>query len=312
MPMLRKSAIAAALLPFCAAAPAIAQNAPPTPVRIDPIKVEGQIKLYPGGSPKLEGAAAAERWNAFDGDPVLRNVTEPTIMPFLPDPAKATGAAVLVAPGGGFMLLSIKNEGLDVAKWLADHGVAAFVLKYRVMPTPEDEAAFAKFGNERIGAAMKRGPDAPPPPVFQPGIDDGVAAMKLIRARAGEWKIDPNRIGMIGFSAGAMNTLSVTLAQQDGAKPAFIGLIYGPMGAVTAPAGAPPLFAALAADDPLFARSGTGLLESWRVAGGKSEFHLYQSGGHGFGMRATSTARLWPTEFLAWMSLNGLLGTAKR
>jgi acetyl esterase/lipase len=312
MKMLGKSAIAAALLAACAAVPATAQTGMPAPTRIDPIKMPGAIPLYPAGTPKLEGGAADERWNSFAGDPVVRNVTQPTLTAFLPDPAKATGAAVLVAPGGGFMLLSIKNEGWDVAKWLADHGVAAFVLKYRVNPTPEDETAFAKFGEERIGAAMKQGPDTPPPPVFQPAIDDGIAAMKLIRARAGEWKIDPNRLGMIGFSAGAMNTLSVTLAQQEGARPAFIGLIYGPMGAVTAPAGAPPLFAALASDDPLFARSGTGILESWRAAGGKAEFHLYQSGGHGFGMHATSTARLWPTEFLDWLGLNGFLGAPKQ
>ena len=116
----------------------------------------------------------------------------------------------------------------------------------------------------------------------------------------------------IGFSAGAMNTLSVALAQQEGAKPAFIGLIYGPMTAVQVPADAPPLFAALASDDPLFARSGTGLLTSWAQARRPAEFHMYQKGGHGFGMnRNGTTTELWPVEFLAWLRVNDFVGKAR-
>jgi acetyl esterase/lipase len=301
----------AALLSIAVSIDAWAQAAPgptlPVPRLTDPIHKPGEIPLYVSGAPKLEGGAKAERWNLMGDDIVVRNVIEPTILPFIPDPARATGAAVLVAPGGGFMMLSIRNEGWDVAQWLADHGVAAFVLKYRVIPTPADEAEFDRFGRERIGAAFRSGPGASAPPAFQPAIDDGIAALKLIRSRAAEWKIDPDRLGMIGFSAGARNTLSVALAQREGARPAFIGLIYGPMAATSVPADAPPVFAALAADDPLFGRSGIGLLDSWRQAGRPAEFHLYQRGGHGFGMRATGTAQLWPEQFLAWLRMNGLL-----
>jgi acetyl esterase/lipase len=291
------------------AAPAL-----PTPVRIEPLRAPAaEIPLYPQGAPKLDGAAAAERWNSMAGDPIVRNVVEPTVTPFLPKPGTATGAAVLVAPGGGFNLLSIKNEGWDVARWLADHGVAAFVLKYRTRPTPEDEKAFDEFGRKMMSGAMRPAPGADPagpaapPPAFQPAVDDGIAAMKLIRSRAQAWNIDPARVGMIGFSAGAMNTLSVTLAQSSGAIPSFIGLIYGPMAAVTAPSNPPPLFAAVAADD-FIGRGGSGILDSWRKAGSGAEFHQYQKGGHGFGMLANgTTTELWTVEFLAWLKMNGFL-----
>jgi acetyl esterase/lipase len=294
------------------AAPAVSPtSAYPAPRRIDPIKASDELPLYPNGAPKMPGAAAEERWNAMGESPVVRNVVSPTIRPYLPKPGKANGAAVLVAPGGGFMMLSIKDEGWDVASWLADHGVAAFVLKYRLDPTPADEAAFDKFGRERMAAAFSAGSHASAP-VFQPAIDDGVAALKLIQAHATEWHLDSKRLGMIGFSAGAMTTLSVALAQRDGAKPAFIGLIYGPMATVQVPAGAPPLFAALAADDPLFGHAGIGLIDAWHQAGVPAELHLYQRGGHGFGlgMRDTTT-RLWPEEFLSWLAMNDLLHSAK-
>jgi acetyl esterase/lipase len=116
-----------------------------------------------------------------------------------------------------------------------------------------------------------------------PQIADSRAAFALIRRRAAEWKVDPDRIGMIGFSAGAMLTLATALAGED-AKPAFIGDVYGPLAPVTVPADAPPLFVALAADDPLFANGGFGLIDSWRAARKPAEFHLYEQGGHGFGM----------------------------
>lgn len=248
-----------------------------------------------------------------NGDLTVRNVTLPTITPYLPDPAKATGAAVIVAPGGAFVTLAIKNEGSDVAQWLADNGVAAFVLKYRLRPTPADTRAYYELGQRFRRMAESRKPgDAVPPEMrvsaFQPAIDDGMAAVQLVRSRAAEFGIDPKRIGMVGFSAGAMNTLTVALANKPGAQPNFIGLIYGPMGTAQVPPNAPPLFAAVAADDRLISATGTQLLDDWRKAGAPVEFHLYQKGGHGFGMaKHGTTADLWPDEFLAWMRANNLL-----
>ena len=127
----------------------------------------------------------------------------------------------------------------------------------------------------------------------------------MIRRRAAEWKIDPDRIGMVGFSAGAMLTMATALVGED-ARPAFIGNIYGPLAAVTVPTDAPPLFVALAADDPFFANGGIGLIESWRAAKKPAEFHLYEQGGHGFGMYPKDRHQL-VDAFVSWLTMHGML-----
>jgi acetyl esterase/lipase len=218
-----------------------------------------------------------------------------------------------VAPGGGFRTLSMENEGWDVARALAAKGVAAFVLKYRLNQTPADMPSF-----EQSMRAMFSGPVRPPRSDaagaiagLGPQIADARAAFDLVRARAKAWRIDPDRIGMVGFSAGAMLTLATELAGQD-AKPAFIGIIYGPLSPVTVPANAPPMFVALAADDPLFGNGGYGLIDSWRTAKRPVEFHLYEQGGHGFGMypkETTSTG--WFDAFVRWIGMHGMLKPAR-
>lgn len=293
----------AALLVLGCAAPALAQDDTMTPIAIP--DQPNAIVLNTG---PLPGATAKESWHTQYGSFFARNVTVATLTPFLPDPAKATGAAVIVAPGGGFRTLSMNNEGWDVAKALADKGVAAFVLKYRLNPTPEDMPAFEKSMAEMFSGTARR----PPAPrdssaALAPQIADARAAFALVRSRAKEWRVDADRIGMIGFSAGAMLTLATTLHGQD-AKPAFIADIYGPLAAVDVPADAPPLFVALAADDPFFANSGYGLIDSWRAAKRPAEFHLYEQGGHGFGMypkETTSTG--WFDAYVRWLGMHGYL-----
>lgn len=301
-----------ATLALVATIPAQAQErrGPPPMVAIATPEQPGAIPLYPKGAPALPGGSTAENWGTFDAHyKVVRNVTVPTLTPYLPHPSKATGAAVIIAPGGGFMLLAIDAEGEMLARWLAERGVAAFVLKYRVQPTPADQAGFGRAMGARNAAAASHDRAVGPPPVFQPALEDGIAAVRMVRQRAGEWGVDTKRVGMVGFSAGAMTAFSVTMANQPGARPDFIGLIYGPMAPATVPADAPPLFAAIAADDPLFGRSGFGLIDSWRQAGRSVEFHLYHAGDHGFGMRDVGTsATLWPEQFLAWMHSTKLLG----
>ena len=128
--------------------------------------------------------------------------TVATITPFLPDPAKASGAAVVVAPGGGFRTLSMENEGWNVARALAERGVAAFVLKYRLNQTPADMAGFERSMTEMFSGTARRPPRADPQQMMAglaPQIADSRAAFALIRRRAAEWKIDPDRIGMVGF-----------------------------------------------------------------------------------------------------------------
>lgn len=278
--------------------------------KMTPIAIPAQPNAIELNTGHLPGATAQEAWHSQYGSVFARNVTVATLTPFLPDPAKATGAAVIVAPGGGFRTLSMENEGWDVAQALADRGVAAFVLKYRLNPTPEDMGDFEKSMTAMFtpGAAPPRPPMQQDPSVaLAPQIADARAAFALVRSRAGEWHIDQDRIGMVGFSAGAMLTLSTALYGQD-AKPAFIGDIYGPLMPVTVPADAPPLFIALAADDPFFANGGYGLIDSWKGAKRPVEFHLYEQGGHGFGMypkETTSTG--WFDAFARWLGMHGYL-----
>lgn len=289
----------------------VAWSAAPTDfefTRIDPPAEPNAIPLYSGVAPGSESHRQKETWDRIMGERIVRNVTKPTLTPFLPDPSKATGAAVIVAPGGAFLMLSIDNEGWPVAQRLAEQGIAAFVLKYRLDPTPDDEREFKNVAGQRFGAAAKAGADKVPP-IHQPlAVDDAVTALRLVRSRAKEWRIDPQRVGMLGFSAGAMTTLQVALRDDAASLPNFVGLIYGPMTPVKANANTPPAFIAIAADDPLFATSGFGIIESWRAAKRPVELHYYEKGDHGFGMRQQHlTSDLWLTQFHAWLQARGLL-----
>jgi acetyl esterase/lipase len=237
-----------------------------------------------------------------------------SLTPFLPYRAWASGAWLIVAPGGGFRTLSMENEGWDVARALAARGVAAFVLKYRLIQTPPDMAGFERSMREMFSGAAR--PPRPGPEQamagLAPQIADARAAFALVRGRAAEWHVDPDRIGMVGFSAGAMLTMATALNGQD-ARPAFIGNIYGPLAAMAVPADAPPMFVALAADDPLFGNSGFGLIESWRAAHRPVEFHLYEQGGHGFGMyQKETTSTGWFDAFVRWLGMHGYLEPARQ
>lgn len=277
---------------------AVAQEAPKT--QIEPLPEPNAIALNTGG---VEGQTASESWYRQWGDPFVRNVSRATLTPFLPDPAKANGAAVIVAPGGGFRILSMGNEGWEVAHALNEQGVAAFVLKYRLRPTAAD---WAEFNQGNPLTAPSPANTTPASPVALP-LEDATAAFKLVRARAEEWNIDPERIGMLGFSAGAATTMAATLQSKEN-KPAFIAPIYGSQAAVEVPPDAPPLFVALAADDPLFAKNDYGLISAWKQAGRPVEFHLYQNGGHGFGLgNPGKTSTGWFPQFMLWLEMNGFL-----
>lgn len=276
------------------------------------------IPLHTGG---VENQPAKETWFRQWGEPMVRNVTTATLTPFLPDPAKANGTAVIVAPGGGFRWLSINNEGWKIAKALNDQGVAAFVLKYRLIPTPESMDDFKNSMNRRPGGpptaaarpadggtppAAADAPPRPPRPNLANQLADAEAAYAMLLKNAKKWHIDTNRIGMMGFSAGAGLTMHSTLNSKT-MKLAFIAPIYGGMGPVEVPKDAPPLFVAIAADDFLF-NGEFGLIKSWYEAKRPVEFHLYQDGGHGFGMGYPGHPTYWWFEpFTHWLDHNGFL-----
>jgi acetyl esterase/lipase len=274
---------------------------------IYPLDAPAEPTAIPLGTGGVANQPAKESWFRQWGEPMARNVSTATLTPFLPDPSKATGAAVLVAPGGGFRWLSMNNEGWKVAKALSDRGIAAFVLKYRLFPTPESLEGLKESMNMTFAAAGK-GDTRPRPPAWDLGnqLADAEAAYALIHARAKEWGVDTERLGMVGFSAGAGLTMHCTLNSQK-MKLAFIGPIYGGMGPVTVPKNAPPMFSVIAANDFLF-KGEFGVVKSWYDAGVPVEFHLYQNGGHGFGLGYPGhTSDGWFPVFVHWMEINGFL-----
>jgi len=306
---LTKTAILASLLLVAAFAQAQDGTIYPLQAPAEP----NAILLGTGG---VEGQKAPETWFRQWGDPMARNISTATLTPFLPKPGKGNGAAVIVAPGGGFRWLSMGNEGWEVAQALADKGIAAFVLKYRLNPTPESLDAFKESMNQTFAAAAARSDGskevarpAPPRMDLTNQLQDAEAAYAMILKRAVEWGVDSARLGMIGFSAGAGLTMHATLNSKS-MQLDFIGPIYGGMGPVEVPKNAPPMFNVIATDDFLF-RGQFGVIDSWYKAGRPVEFHLYQTGGHGFGLgNPGRTSNRWFDAFIHWLDVNGFL-TAK-
>ena len=311
---LTRTVAAAWLLVIPAFALVFAASAMAQDGTIYPLEAPAEPNAIPLGTGGVEGQTAPETWFRQWGDPMARNVSAATLTPFLPDPGTANGAAVIVAPGGGFRWLSMGNEGWEVAEALAERGVAAFVLKYRLRPTPESLDGFRDSMNRMFASASadSSGPpqdgaaSRPPRWDLSNQLEDAEAAYALIVERANEWGVDTTRLGMIGFSAGAGLTMHSTL-NSESMNLAFIGPIYGGMGPVEVPKDAPPMFTVIATDDFLF-RGQFGLIESWYEAGRPVEFHLYQNGGHGFGLgNPDRTSNRWFDAFMHWLDVNGFL-----
>lgn len=303
---LKKTTLVASLL--CCAVSVVAQDG-----TIYPLETPAEPNAILLGTGGVDNQPAPETWFRQWGDPMARNISTATLTPFLPEPGKANGAAVIVAPGGGFSWLSMGNEGWEVAEALAKQGIAAFVLKYRLNPTPESLEDFSAWMNRPRTApapapAGESNTETPRPPQrsLTNQLEDAEAAYAMIVNRAQEWGVDVNRIGMIGFSAGAGLTMHSTLNSKT-MKLAFIGPIYGGMGPVEVPENAPPMFNVIASDDFLFLGQ-TGIIESWYKAGKPVEFHLYQNGGHGFGLgNPGRTSDRWFDAFIHWLDVNGFL-----
>ncbi len=265
------------------------------------------IPLYPGpapGSPKADYPEKAYFSKAWNTD-VVTNVTQPTLTVYKPAPGTANGAAIVICPGGGFMALSITSEGSDVAKYLAARGMTAFVLKYRLAHTGEDgtqEFATLYADKAKFADTMKT--------VIPLSIADGLAAVTWVRKHASEYGVSPDRVGIIGFSAGGAVTAGVAFHYTAEGRPAFVAPIYGAFEEqIAVPADAPPMFIAAATDDSLgLAPQSISLYQRWTAANKSAELHMYAKGGHGFGMHTQNIPTdHWIDRFADWLQLKGFL-----
>jgi acetyl esterase/lipase len=246
---------------------------------------------------------------------LVRNVTQPRMSVHLPDPATATGTAVIVCPGGALHFLSVAPEGTDVADWLNTRGIAAFVLEYRLAPTSDDPAEFESHmlrlftGGDDLGDLKA--------PHEAAAIADGLRAVELVRMRASEWGIDPTRIGILGFSAGGFVAAHTALAGVGVTRPDFAAAIYAALWEpFVAPAQPMPLFVAVANNDQmgeLMTSTAVRLHQAWSAADAPVELHIYQSGGHGFGMRSSGApSDSWIDHFHTWLQFNLATGQIGR
>jgi endo-1,4-beta-xylanase len=265
----------------------LAQNAP--------------ILLWPNGAPGSEANTAQETVRVNEnGEHIVSTVHRPSLTPFLPSKDKATGAAVIIAPGGGHRELWMDHEGYNVARWLSEHGVAAFVLKYRL--AREGGSTYTVEGTAL--ADIQRG-------------------IRLVRNRAPEWSVDPQRVGVMGFSAGgelaalagtrwdAGITGTADPLDRKSSKPAFQALLYPAISHdMTRLKESPPSFLVCGEDDrPDIAQGLPQLYLLLKQAGVSAELHVFAHTGHGFGVRPGNRPPVsdWPQLFLEWLDVQGML-----
>jgi endo-1,4-beta-xylanase len=260
-----------------------------------------RISLWPAGAPGSE--ARMNEPEVADEGPGKCNVTSvhhPSLTPYLPETDKATGTAIIIAPGGGHRMLCLGHEGDSLGQWFADHGIAAFVLRYRL--AREEGSTYT---------------------VDDHAMADTRRALRLVRSRAAEWGIRPDRIGILGFSAGgelaalaAMKSDAgladaTDIIERSSCRPDFQVLIYpGSSRRFTVEPGMPPAFIALGAQDRDDISLGMAQLYlKYKAAGVPAELHIYSNAGHGFGYRPenNSGAGEWPLRLVEWLRDSKLL-----
>lgn len=270
---------------------------------------EQVIKLYPQGATGSENWTWNETEMKIPGTDIrfVYNVSDPTLTIFKADPAVATGTAVIVCPGGAFQFLSIDSEGYQVARWLNEHGITAFVLKYRLAHSETDnpfQELMAKMPNsEKFNEEIR--------PIVSMDISDGKAAIAYVRSHADEFGISQNKIGIMGFSAGGTVTTGVAYTYDKDSRPDFVAPIYPYVGSFEKPAvpsDAPPMFIAVASDDMFgFQKHCIMLYNEWVDANKQAELHIYAKGGHGFGMtKKNLPVDSWIERFADWLKMQGL------
>ena len=263
-----------------------------------PKDLPAAVPLWPNGAPGSESRAAEPE--KVEGSNVC-NIHNPTLTPYVPEAAKATGTGVIICPGGGHSKLCLGHEGYALAEWFRERGIAAFVLKYRLA---RDKGSTYTIQDHAMADARR--------------------ALRLIRSRAAEWQVKPDRLGILGFSAGgelaAFAAMKSDPGQKDAAdpierescRPDFQALIYpGTSGLFSAEKGMPPLFIAAGySDRPDISEGMATLYLKYKAAGVKAEMHLYANAGHGFGYKPDakpSAAARWPQRLIEWLEDSALL-----
>jgi acetyl esterase/lipase len=258
------------------------------------------VNIWPGVAPGSEKWTQTEK--TVEDTPlgkVIFSVVTPTLTLYLPEKAKASGTGVVLAPGGACVALAIDHEGTGVARWLQERGIAAFLLKYRI-PEKKGEGIPQDINFDEV---------------CKYGIADGIQAVKVVREHAAEWGIDADRVGFMGFSAGAMVTSGALLQPNAAARPNFAAPIYGgPLGVMPKiPSGLPPIFLAWSQDDDMVREPISKFYDALTAAGNKPEAHIYSAGGHGFGMKKQgTTSDHWLEEFYWWLDAHGFTKHAAR
>jgi len=257
-----------------------------------------EIRLWEREAPGSEGKTGAEKIRMYNGEQIFSNIHHPSITVCLPPKEKATGTAIVVAPGGGHRELWMTHEGFNIAKWFNEKGISVFILKYRLA---RDSNSSYRVEKESL-ADIKR-------------------ALRLVRYRAGEWGVDTARIGVMGFSAGGQLAALAAMRFDDGdpqaadavdrqsSRPAFQVLVYpgnSPLFEVVE--NAPPILLIAGSNDPI-AKGITRVFEKYSNAGIPAELHIYANTGHGFGIRETNTGSVsrWPDRVCDWLSVLGML-----
>jgi len=260
-----------------------------------------EIQLWPNGAPGSEGKTAKELIeDTGRGEHRVSSIHSPSITAFLPAKDNATGAAVIVIPGGGHRFLSIDSEGNNVAHWLSERGVAGFVLKHRL----------ARETNSTYQVEVH-------------SLQDVQRAIRLVRSRAAEWGLDPARVGVLGFSAGGELAALAAARHDNGiegatdpvdrqnSRPAFQALLYpGGTRNMVVESNSPPAFLACAYNDRADISEGlANVYLKCKQAGVNAELHIYSAGGHGFGLRTSNRTPIgsWPARFQEWMEQSGFL-----
>jgi acetyl esterase/lipase len=273
-------------------------------------KAQQEFSIWPGAAPGSESWTGKEQMDSasIPGDPLAYNIVQPGLIYFPAHTSIANGTAVIICPGGSFSYLHIKTEGVDVARWLNQKGISAFVLKYRVVHSETTHPMQEKSDRMKDTANARKLVT----PVVAFAIADGKQAIVYVRQHASELSLNPEKIGIMGFSAGGALASSSAFDDSGESRPDFAAPIYPfvpPFLPAAVPKDAPPLFIAAATDDEYhLVPMSLGLYAKWLSAGRSAELHIYSKGGHGFGMNQQhQPSDTWIERFGDWLRIQGFL-----